>query len=161
MKTGSLLIFPVEVRDGVPVGQRTHLLGVLEKQCCFGFDTKRYGLGAGMVALAKPGTVLRSIPVRRLQEVSRDPKMRPAIVTLIDTWVNGMSKSLIRSLPTRRVGEAELKAQEEATLGAQQKATSGEGVLWLDIWNGSILFNDLTTPTFSRKADPCSSRSRG
>ncbi len=149
--SGGLLIFSVEVRDGVPFGQRTHLLGLLEKQCCFGFDIKRYGLGTGLVALAKPGTVLRAIPVRRLQELARDPKQRPAVVSLVDTWVNGMSKSLIRNLPTRRAGEAELKAQQEATLGAQQKATSGGGVLWLDIWNGSVLFNDLTTPTFSRK----------
>lgn len=149
--TGSLLVFSVEVRDGVPVGQRTHLLGVLEKQGCFGFDTKRYGLGMGMVVLAKPGTVLRAIPLRRLQEIARDATMRPAVVALVDTWVNGMSKSLIRSLPTRRTGEVELKSQQEATLGPRQKATSGDGVLWLDIWNGSVLFNDLTTPTFSRK----------
>lgn len=149
--SGGLLIFSVEVRDGVPVGQRTHLLGVLEKQCCFGFDIKRYGVGIGMVAVAKPGTVLRAIAVRRLQEIARDANTRPAVVTLLDTWVSGMSKALIRSLPTRGTGETELRARQEVSLGVNQKATSADGVLWIDIFNGSVLFDDLATPTFSRK----------
>lgn len=149
--SGGLLVFSVEVRDGQPVGQRNHLLGVLEKQCCFGFDIKRYGMGSGMVALAKPGTVLRRISYRRLQEIARDPAHQAAIGTLVDAWVDGISQSLYRKLPARRTNQVEVKAREEATLGALQKATSAGGVLWLDIWNGSVLFNDLTTPTFARK----------
>jgi ATP-binding cassette subfamily C protein len=147
---GGILIFGVSVENGAPVGPRTHLLGIVEGQCMFGFDTRRYAIGSGLLAVPKPGTTLRRIPVARLRELAKGPQAT-AVATLVSTWVNGVSKALIRNLPTKRTGETDLKPGQEMTLTTQQKATTADAVLWVDIWSGSILFNDMATPTFARK----------
>ena len=148
--SGGILIFGVAVEKGVPVGPRTHLLGIVEGQVLFGFDTRKYGMGSGLLALPKTGTILRRIPVARLRELAGGPH-GSVVATLVSTWVNGVSKALIRNLPTKRTGELDLRAGQETTLTLQQKATAASEVLWIDIWSGSILFNDTSTPVFARK----------
>jgi len=147
--SGGVLMFTVQVENGQPVGPRQHFLGIVQGQCFFGFDTGSYGLGSGFLAVAKQGTQVRKIRRSRLQELSKDPKQRAAVAGLVETWVSGLSSALMRDQTTRRTGELKLKAGTRVELKTDTKATAADGVVWVDVTSGSIMFDDMATPTFS------------
>jgi ATP-binding cassette subfamily C protein len=149
--SGGVLLFTVGVEKGQPVGTRTHFLGIAPGQSFFGFDLQSYGLGSGFLAVAKQGTTVRKIDRARLKDIGADPAQAQAVAALVDTWVSGLSKALIQGLPVKRAGEIGLAAEKHIDLDTKGRATSADGVVWVDIWSGSILFDDLGTPTFARK----------
>ncbi len=149
--TGGILIFTVTLEKGEPVGTRQHFLGIVPGQLCVGFDMKRYGLGSGFLAVAKQGTTVRKIPMARLRQLSADPGRAAAVAQLVDSWIGGLSTALVANLQSKRVDEVALKPGERVTLDPTMKATSGEGVVWLNLWSGSVLFNDMATPRFARR----------
>ncbi|HYM24616.1 MAG TPA: NHLP bacteriocin export ABC transporter permease/ATPase subunit [Vicinamibacterales bacterium] len=147
--SGGVLIFTVQVENGQPVGTRQHFLGIVPGQCFFGFDIASYGLGSGFLAVAKQGTKVRKIKRNRLQQLSKDPKQRAAVAGLVDTWVSGLSSALVRDQTTKRTGELKLTAGARVELKTDTKATAADGVVWVDVTSGSIMFDDMSTPTFS------------
>ena len=147
---GGLLIFTVALEKGAPVGQRTHFLGIGPGQCCFGFDLKGYALGSGFLVVPKQGTKVRRMPVTRLQQLARMPQQGEGVAALLDTWVGGLSKALTPST-AKRVNELSLKAGTELKLDRTNKATSADGVVWVDLWSGSVLYDDVSTLVFPRK----------
>jgi NHLM bacteriocin system ABC transporter ATP-binding protein len=147
---GGLLIFTVALEKGAPVGQRTHFLGIGPGQCCFGFDLKGYALGSGFLVVPKQGSKVRRMPVARLQQLARMPQQGEAVAALLDTWVGGLSKALTPST-AKRTGELPLKPGVELKLDRTNKATSADGVVWVDLWSGSVLFDDVSTLVFPRK----------
>jgi NHLM bacteriocin system ABC transporter ATP-binding protein len=147
---GGLLIFTVALEKGAPVGQRTHFLGIGAGQCCFGFDLKGYALGSGFLVVPKQGTKVRRIPVTRMQQLARIPQQGEGVAALLDTWVGGLSKALTPTT-AKRVNELPLKAGTELKLDRTNKATSADGVVWVDLWSGSVLFDDVSTLVFPRK----------
>jgi NHLM bacteriocin system ABC transporter ATP-binding protein len=149
--TGGLLVFTVALERGQPVGSRSHFLGVTAGQCCFGFDLRSYALGSGFLAVAKQGTMLRRIPVSRIRELASVPQQADTIAALVDTWLSALSKALARDISIKRAGEQVLEAGQPLTLDRKSKATASDGVLWVELWSGSILFDDVSTPLFPRK----------
>lgn len=149
--SGGLLIFTVALERGQPVGSRSHFVGVTTGQCCFGFDLRSYALGSGFLAVPKQGTVLRRIPVSRLRELASVPQQADTIVALLETWISALSKALARDISIKRAGEQVLEAGQVLTLDRKSKATASDGVLWVELWSGSVLFDDVSTPVFPRK----------
>ena len=147
--TGGVLIFTVQVENGQPVGPRQHFLGILQGQCFFGFDSASYGLGSGFIAVAKQGTTVRKIKRARLQQLSKDPRQRAAVAGVVETWVSGLSSALMRDQTGKRTGELKLTAGQRVELKTDTKATAAGGVVWVDVTSGSIMFDDMSTPTFS------------
>ncbi|MEX2271270.1 MAG: NHLP bacteriocin export ABC transporter permease/ATPase subunit [Vicinamibacterales bacterium] len=146
---GGVLIFTVAMEKGVPVGPRTHFLGIVAGQCFMGFDPHD-ARGSAFMAVPKPGTLLRKIPRLRFRELATVPGNAASIAALIDTWVGGLAKSL-SSGDGARLDEKLLASAQALELQPNEKATSTSGILWIDIWSGSILFNDLATPVFQHK----------
>ncbi len=149
VETGGILLFTIALENGKPVGTRSHFLGINVGQAFFGIDAQR--VGSAFMAVAKQGTTVRKMTRTELQAVASDPAQGPAIAALVDTWVLGLSKALIHGLPVNRIGEKPLHAGERLEIDSRFRATSGERVLWIDIWSGSILFDDMATPTFNRR----------
>ncbi len=146
---GEIDIFTVVVEGGQATGARTHFLGVLPGQCFFGFDLQSYGMGSGFLAVGKPGTKLRKIPMSRLREIAEDEERGEAVATLIDTWVEGLSKRLTQDI-VRPATELEmLEPDSRIELSLAQRASTEKGVAWVDVWSGSLLFIDMATPVFS------------
>jgi NHLM bacteriocin system ABC transporter ATP-binding protein len=148
--SGGLLIFTVAVEKGQPVGARNHFLGIVEGQACFGLDVARYAVGSGFLAVAKQGTTVRRIAVARLQEMARHPGQARTVAALVETWVNGLSKSLVRDIPHKRSEETLLEAGGRVDLTTEHRATA-DTALWVDIWSGSVMFDDMAVPVFPRK----------
>ena len=147
---GGLLIFTVALEKGAPVGQRTHFLGIGPGQCCFGFDLKAYALGSGFLVVPKQGSKVRRMPVSRLQQLARMTQQGEGVAALLDTWVGGLSKALTPTT-AKRVNELLMKPGAELKLDRTNKATSADGVVWVDLWSGSVLYDDVSTLVFPRK----------
>jgi pSer/pThr/pTyr-binding forkhead associated (FHA) protein len=148
---GGLLIFTVALEKGEPVGSRTHFLGIVPGQMCLGFDLKRYGVGSSFLAVAKQGTLLRKIPRARLEELAADTTHGATIAALLDAWISGLSAALVANHDAKRSGESLLKPGERLDLDEKGRATSSDGVVWIDVWSGSVMFDDMTTPRFPRR----------
>jgi ATP-binding cassette subfamily C protein len=147
---GGVLIFTVALEKGEPVG-RAHFLGVVAGQLLFGLDLRRYGVGSGFLAVAKQGTRLRKIPLARFRQLASDSGRRPVIAGLVDTWIAGLSAALTATLQTKRADESALRAGERVSLDPATKATSAAGVVWVKVWSGSVMFDDMATPRFTRR----------
>jgi ATP-binding cassette subfamily C protein len=149
--SGGLEIFTVAVDKGRPTGTRDHFLGISSGQCCFGFDLLSYGMGSGFLAVAKRGTTLRRIPRQDLRGLTQSPAQAPAVAALIETWVSGLCKVLIRDSAVKRVDEKPLEPGEPLSLAAGERATSLKGVVWTDVFSGSVSFDDLSIPVFDER----------
>ena len=148
------MIFTVALDKGEPVGSRTHFLGVLPGQAMFGFDLKRYGVGSGFLAVARQGTRLRKIPIDSFKQLAAAPGQAEAAAAMIDAWALGLSKALIANLTTKRGQETALLPDQRVDLEKNSTVTSADGVLWIDIASGSVLFDDMATPAFTRRTVP-------
>lgn len=150
--TGGLLVFTVPLDKGQPAGIRTHFLGVLAGQCAFGFDLTPHA--TGFLAVARPETTVRRIPLARLRELGAQPATAPAVVGVVDAWVSGLSKSLVRDFNPPPGSSAKLTAGQTVTLQTDQRSTSADGVVWIDIASRGVLFDELVTPDFARRSAP-------
>ncbi len=146
--SGGVEIFTVSVQEGKPVGSRSHFLGIRPGQCFLGFDLASYGMGSGFLAVGKPGTKLRKLSLSRLRELAATPSSVKAVTGLLDTWVGGLNKSLIRDI-RRREADVLLTPGKEVSLGLQKRATAEQDVVWVETWSGSLLFDNMATPTFT------------
>jgi ATP-binding cassette subfamily C protein len=148
--SGGLFLYAVALESAHPVGPRTHLVGILPGQCAFGFDVRRYGMASGILAVAKPGTVVRKISATRLRELGDVPAQREAVAGLVDAWVGGLAKALIRDVAARRP-DVTLEAGQAVTIPSGARASTADGVVWIDLWSGSALVDDMATLSFARK----------
>ncbi len=148
--SGGVEIFTIAVKQGRPAGGRTHFLGILPGQCFFGLDTQSYGMGSGFLAVGKPGTKLRKIPVPRLRKLATESHHVKAVAGLMDTWVAGLAKSLVRDMP-RKEPDVTITANANVSLESEKRTSAADGVVWLDTWSGGLLFDDMATPTFNGK----------
>ncbi|MFN8058384.1 MAG: NHLP bacteriocin export ABC transporter permease/ATPase subunit [Vicinamibacterales bacterium] len=147
--SGGVLVFTIPIEKGEPVGIRTHFLGVVERQCLFGFDLS--GHATGFLAVGRPGTTLRKISIARFRELAAAPAHAATIAGIVDTWVAGLSKSLLRDFISKQGVEQVLKPGETVSLNIDARATASEGVLWVDISSRSVLFDELAMPDFDRR----------
>lgn len=147
---GGVLIFTVAMEKGTPVGPRQHFLGIVAGQCFMGFDPT-YTHSSAFLAVPKPGTLLRKIPRARFHELAANRANGASIAALIDTWIGGLARSLSTGLTSSRVGEKTMVVGQSLELLPSDKATSAAGLVWVDIWSGSVLFDDLATPIFHQK----------
>lgn len=150
--TGGVLIFTVPLEKGQPNGIRTHFLGILPGQLLFGFDLSTHA--TGFLAVARPETTLRKIPLAKVLEVAARPGQGAAVAALVDTWVTGLSKSLVRDFNPRPTTDVKLAKGQTVTLKGEQHATVADGVLWVDIVSRGVLFDELATPDFARRSAP-------
>jgi NHLM bacteriocin system ABC transporter ATP-binding protein len=151
---GGVMIFTVALDNNEVVGPRTHFLGVLPGQVMFGFDLQRYGVGSGFLAVSKQGTKVRKIPLARFQQLAAAPGQAERVAAMVDAWTLGLSKALIVNLTTKRTDEIALQPDQRVDLEKGAKATAADGVVWLDITSGSVLFDDMGTPVFTRRSSP-------
>src|SRR5439155_18098956 len=150
--SGGVLIFTVAIENGEPSGTRTHFMGINPGQCFFGFDLKAYGFGSGFLAVAKQGTQVRKIPRTRLREIAADRARRAGVARIVDEWVNGLSVALIHDFPAKRADEMKLKTGERVELPQNSKASVAEGVAWIEMSSGAVMFDDMSTPIFSLRS---------
>jgi len=139
---GKVEVFTVAVEDGKPVGNRNHFLTMQPGQLFFGMDLTFSG-GSGFLAVGKTGSEVRRIPVDRLQQLAADPTLAEHLAGLVDRWIEGLSQRLTRDILPAPVADLSLQTDTEASLTPGKKARSAQGVVWLEVPSGSLLYVGL------------------
>lgn len=150
--SGGLLIFTVPLEKGQPAGIRSHFLALLPGQCAFGFDLRQHA--TGFLAVARPGTTLRRVPVARVRQIAATPARGATVAGLVDTWVTGLSTSLRRDFNPQPGSEVKLTVGTAVSLKADQRGTAAQGVVWIDVPSRGVLFDELASPDFTRRSLP-------
>jgi ATP-binding cassette subfamily C protein len=140
VENGKVEVFTVELKDGEPVGPRSHYLTVEPGEAFFGMDLESYGLGYGFIAVGKMGTVLRRVSVRRLEALANAGIFATEITKLVDLWVRGLSRSLTEEIIPGPVSDVNLAVEQQVSMEQGQKASASKGVLWLDVERGELLY---------------------
>src|SRR5262249_33602826 len=88
----------------------------------------------------------------RLREIAADRAKRAAVAQVVDAWVNGLSAALINDFPAKRAHEMKLAIGERVELPQNGKASVAEGVAWIEMSSGAVMFDDMSTPMFNLRS---------
>ncbi len=149
VEEGRIDVFTVALKDGEPVGARSHFVSVDAGQALFGMDLATYGMGSGFLASGKTGTKLRKIPFSHLAKLAAAGRHVERIAALVETWVAALSKSLVRDIPAGPPADVDLEAGQQVTLDFQKRARAKKGVVWVEVESGALLFISLGEVTFA------------
>jgi NHLM bacteriocin system ABC transporter ATP-binding protein len=90
VQSGSLELFLVSTKDGVPAGARHHVMQVGEGQAVFGIGEPLCEVT--LLAVSAPGTVLRRVSLDSLRRRAADAE--PAALQMLAEWVTSLSRIL-------------------------------------------------------------------
>lgn len=145
--TGTLAVFTVPLRDGVPEGERRYLFQVYPGEALFGTaptDTEPLG----MMAIGLEATEVVAIPIEYLDAAlpPKDPADRgaytlpetPYPLILLDQWIHKLGQ--VSGLPRPQTATFTPQTHYVAPLKGQICETSGEQVLWVRVQQGKHLW---------------------
>ncbi len=142
VESGKIEIFTVQLEAGQPVGARTHFVSIDVGQAFFGMDTDRYGMGSGFLVVGKAGSELRKYDTARLMRLAGEPAHRDRIATMVSTWVESLSRRLVKDLPIPAPDVAlEIGTEVEVAMG--KRFASGRSVAWVEMAAAQYLFDGM------------------
>jgi NHLM bacteriocin system ABC transporter ATP-binding protein len=142
--SGKVEIFTVAVKDGRPVGARTHFLTVPQGEALFGMD-QRYAGESGFLASSKGDTVVRRIPRDGIADLTADPHSAAEVVRLVDAWVMRLSRRLTDDIKNRPVADVSMESGTKAAVTLGQRARAASGVVWIDAEPDALLYIGMAT----------------
>lgn len=138
---GQVELFEVNLDErGEASGARTHFLSVHQGQLFFGMDFKRFGLGAGFLAVGKGGTKVVEIAIAQLKVLARQVRYQKRLVELVEAWVHGVSAAFAASLGAGPAPNVSLSPAAQVTIANGAIARCGREVVWLEVTRGELLF---------------------
>ena len=148
IEEGALDVFAVAIRDSEPVGARSHFTTVKAGEAVFGMDVASYGFDSAFLASGKTGTRLRKLSIDTLQKLVAGGRDVERIAGLVDSWVDALSRAVVRDLPPSPAADVELEERQPATIGFQKRARSRKGVVWVPLTDSAALFTSLSEISF-------------
>lgn len=136
--SGHIDLFAVPLQKGRVVGSRVHIVRVPAGQAVFGMDIGAVNGRIGIVAVGGNNTSLLKIPVRRLQALVKELDFKPHIINLLENWVQGLSNSLMNSLPPKE--SIIVAAGAEHDLSPAANAVAQRRLLWVKHVQGKSRF---------------------
>ncbi|BCW94077.1 MAG: hypothetical protein KatS3mg007_1971 [Thermoanaerobaculum sp.] len=138
---GQVVLFTVPLDDrGEPQGARAHFCTLGPGSLIFGMDFKRFGLGAGILAVGKGGTKVIEVALSQLKVFAKQERFRQELAALVDAWVQTVASAFAASLgggpPPTVVATA--GASVEVPNGGCLRG--GREVSWLEVVAGELLF---------------------
>ncbi len=136
--TGRVDLFAVHLANGRVAGPRTHLFRVEAGQALWGMDFTQAGGQVGLLAVGNKDTRLLKLPASRLQALSRDEELGPAVVALLEGWVAQLSHCLSLTLPPK--DSLNLEAGRETAVTGHTHASAKRGIVWVEHMQGKSAF---------------------
>ena len=141
IESGAVDVFLIERRDGVEESAPQHMLRADAGRLLPGTARQEDDTSLGLIAKGLPGTVLRRLPVARLDEL---PSLE--LAEQIDAWVTDVSSMLVRDVDHQPRMDALLEPGEAPTTRSGSLAAR-RSVVWVsDVPRGAGLFLDLIDP---------------
>lgn len=140
VESGNVEVFTVQVKDGEPIGARSHFLTVRAGEIMLGMDLERYGQGHGFLAVGLTGTRLWRLSRARFAQVAAEPQWAEHMAPLLDTWVGELSIGITKDITPRPKAEVHLADEGETAIKKGQKLHAKKGVVWIELTDGEGLF---------------------
>ncbi len=99
--SGLVDLFLVRLRDGEPVGARSHLARFRDGQAFFGLDTAAFAPGWSVVASAAPGTQIVETTRASLRSQAASVDYAPDIYALVEDWIHTLTVSVAGEVPPK------------------------------------------------------------
>jgi ATP-binding cassette subfamily C protein len=146
--SGKIEIFTVAVAGGQPHGVRTHFLTVDAGQAFFGLNSEALGYDSGFLAVGKAGSELRRFDLDRLQLFCKAPAHRETIATLVEVWVQGLSRRLTEDLPAPPSAAVGLRPGEAQPIAVQKVAAAAGATVWVEMPAARFLFDSMSSVSY-------------
>lgn len=135
--SGYVDIFAVEVENEKAAGPRSHLFRVEPGQGLFSVDLSD-GNPIGFLAVGGNETRLLKLPTKRLQEMGREGEYKEAVASLLNNWVQKISRRLSPSLPPKEC--VRLETDHALTLPPAGSVCAKKQILWVQHKQGQSRF---------------------
>lgn len=142
--SGRVEIFTVTVRDGEPVGTRTHFLTANEGELFFGFDITGVA-GSGFLATGRAGTQVRRVPLTDLRTLLDDSHSVTLIGRLVDQWIAALSQRLVRDISPLPPIDLKLSSGQAHQAPGGAKASMADGVGWVELSGAPLLYVSMSS----------------
>ncbi|GAB4374050.1 MAG: NHLP bacteriocin export ABC transporter permease/ATPase subunit [Elainellaceae cyanobacterium] len=159
VQSGTLAVFAVPVRNGVPEGGRRYLFSVSAGEALFGTTPTEAIEQLGFVAIALEPTELLPLPIDRLNAAlppreerptgAYNPPEAPYPLSLLDTWIHKLGQ--VDGLPRPKTATFTPQTHFVAPLKGQICETSGKRVLWVRVQQGQTFW--MGYPEFALDAN--------
>jgi NHLM bacteriocin system ABC transporter ATP-binding protein len=136
---GKVEVFTAGVKDGQPLGARSHFVTVDGGGALFGLAP---GLvrDSGFLATGKASTDVRRLDRDAIERLAREPEVTGLLAGLVDGWVAALSARLTRDVFPRPEAQVALEEAEEVRIAPGQRARPGRGVVWVPVAGEPLLF---------------------
>lgn len=136
---GKVEVFTVGVKDGQPLGARSHFVTVDAGGALFGFGRDLVG-ESGFLATGTASTDLRRLDRDAIGRLAREPEMGELVAALVDGWVAALGARLTRDVFPRPEAQVVLGEAESVPIAPGQRARPGRGVTWIPVAGQPLLF---------------------
>jgi NHLM bacteriocin system ABC transporter ATP-binding protein len=136
---GKIELFLVQTSPDETDESRYYVCSVPAGQALFGTDSRKYGEGLSLLAVAQPETRLVRLSQDRLREMAQDSDLAGEVRRLVDGWASNLADSLTGYLLAPRA-EVQLEPGETGVADPRQKIAPRRGNLWLTFRRSDVLY---------------------
>ncbi|MCP3943143.1 MAG: NHLP bacteriocin export ABC transporter permease/ATPase subunit [Desulfobacteraceae bacterium] len=147
--SGCVDLFAIQFKNGRISNPKDYFFSGKTGDLIFGMNLDDYGMGQGFQAVGHPGTWMIKLNLKRLKALGADPLYKKEIVFLVDRWVGGLIKGLIKNILPCPRPDILLDSGINLSVDGDKIAYSNKGNLWIRYVNNSGLF--IGTEEFSNK----------
>lgn len=144
--SGYVELKSVTIENGAERGQRTRLGTVRQGECMFGSIPSAEG--RTFIGVGAMNTVLFKMHVARFRDYAGEEVYQEEIVRQVDAWITNLSGALTLN-ETRPETTRALVAGEKTTLKRDETARPAEGLLWVNVREGDVMFGQMEDDPFA------------
>lgn len=139
VKTGTIDVFSIEIKQQKAVGYRTHLFRAEEGELIFGFDLKEEANDTGLLAVGGENTSLMELERPVFERFLKSRKAFPIFVNLIERWIGRLSAAIgKKEIPPTEYNY--LKPHAENTMSDGEIFGTQQQMIWVRPLKGQISF---------------------
>jgi len=135
---GTVDVFFVRVQNGQPVSNRRFVFSVGENEFLLGLDPTTGASGWGLMGTGYPDTEIRRLDRQRFAEIFRELAPPAAMATLIDQWVQSLTRGIVPPYTPREF--MEIPVGQEFQAGQREFIRPRSSVLWFKHVRGSSIY---------------------
>lgn len=153
VESGTIEVFNVQLRDGQPVGPRSHFMSIPKGSLMFGMNLESFGAGSGFLAVGAIGTGVRRLELDALLTLCQQEMHAGELGRLIEQWVERISVAVTRDILPVPISHLQVeqnaanghgKGNDDSdgatSLQAGKRMKAKKGTVWIESHEGDYLF---------------------
>lgn len=138
VETGRVDVFAVTIETGIATGARHYVCSIDPGDALFGLDQAAVGGDLGLLAVGVVGTRVAKTTMATLGANALEAAELDSVIRIVDEWVSGLASGVAGGSPPRT--DLQLGPHDTCVMQAGQSARPKEGVVWVHLTAGELLF---------------------